>query len=314
MPIEVERNGSTVRMGRLLAALIYLFVSMLSTWPSEADAAEAPYGLLELRDSQQALSLNDRMELLPDDAGHLSYADMSSPDIARQFSPIRGRIAFGYASSVYWFRFAVRNDTPNDKWIVQMDNPLIERIQMYASVEATPLRGNYPAYELKLPPGETTFVYFRLATDGEMTTPFKLFDPWTYQSTQTKYYFFFGLYYGLIAIVIVFVLILLYFTRDTAFLYYLIGVVSFGASNFIWNGLERTLFGSEHLQSAAYHLLVAITIWTFFPFFEKYWTRSGVSRRPISSCGRLWRCVPRERRLGLSFTGTASVLTYLCSS
>ncbi|MDG0813529.1 7TMR-DISMED2 domain-containing protein [Cohnella rhizosphaerae] len=158
-------------MGRLLAALIYLFVSMLSTWPSEADAAEAPYGLLELRDSQQALSLNDRMELLPDDAGHLSYADMSSPDIARQFSPIRGRIAFGYASSVYWFRFAVRNDTPNDKWIVQMDNPLIERIQMYASVEATPLRGNYPAYELKLPPGETTFVYFRLATDGEMTTP-----------------------------------------------------------------------------------------------------------------------------------------------
>ncbi|MFC5471577.1 ATP-binding protein [Cohnella suwonensis] len=258
-----------MRKGGVIAALLYLIVGILLIQPSEASAAEAQKGLLELPNPQHAYSLNDRMELLVDDSGNLSYEEILSPDISRQFKAIHGQIAFGFQSSVHWFRVAVRNETSNDTWIVQMDNPLIEHIQFYSTVEAKPLRGNYPAYEVKLPPGETTAVYFRLATEGEMTIPFKLLDPLTYHDTQTKYYFFFGLYYGLIAIVIVFVLILLFFTRDTAFLYYLIGVVSFGASNFIWNGLERTLFGSDHLKSAVHHLLVYITIWTFFPFFRK---------------------------------------------
>lgn len=252
-----------------LAVLLCLMVNTLLFQPSEAGAAEAPDRLFELHNPRQAYSLNDRLELLTDDGGELTYEDILSPDIGRQFSAVQGRIAFGFRSSAHWFRIAVLNETSNDTWIVQLDNPLIEHVQLYATVEAQPLGGNYPAYEVKLPPGQTASFYFRLATDGEMTIPFKLFDPWTYHDTQTKFYFFFGLYYGLIAIVIVFVLLLLWFTRETAYLYYLIGIVCFGASTFIWNGLERSLFGSGHLKSAAYHALICITIWMFFPFFRK---------------------------------------------
>lgn len=130
-------------------------------------------------------SLGGTLAILADPTGELTIGDVSAgrPDLA--FTPIPAMLAEGYRKGAIWVRFSLSAPPSIDRWLLQIERPLLENVALYvpdgvggftisAPRRIHPGDGDgadaYPTiFPIAVPPTEAEY-YLRLQSSTSMTT------------------------------------------------------------------------------------------------------------------------------------------------
>jgi len=253
MPATILHH--TARIATLVCALIA--AALLS--PADARAAET----LVLTDAGSRYPLGTRCDLLEDRAGTLTVADVAGPSLASSFRPLDAAVPnFGYTRATYWFRFSLHNTAdPRREWLLVLPYALIDDVRLYtpdgargftehASGRLNPASksGNFNRhFTLPLPPlARPTVCYVRVASKDSLPVPLEVREARQYRDHITRDHHVFGLYYGIIVVMVLFNLIIFIVTRDRNYLLYSGTLVSLhGLTQLGINGFSAHYFGDS---------------------------------------------------------------------
>lgn len=161
---------------------------------------------------------------------------------------------FGFTKDVFWVRFALENHSKAKEWYLHLSYPLLDKVEFYEKDASTQnwkiqkVGDSYPfskrefsdrsfVFPLSLEKNKTTVFYFRIESEGTMQFPLIVYSPKKFLVHRVKEEFAFGIYYGILFVLVVYNLILLFMLKDIGYLYYLLYVINYGASQSILNGL-----------------------------------------------------------------------------
>lgn len=121
-------------------------------------------------------------------------------------------------------------------------------------------------YQVSLEPNEKATLIYRIRTKGNIAFSPILYSNNAFIKHEQGENLFYGIYFGVLLIIIVFSFIVYFSTRDNSYLHYLLYIITFGLFLFAWNGLGFQYIWSEStwFQNRAITLLTFF--WIFFAF------------------------------------------------
>lgn len=158
---------------------------------------------------------------------------------------------FKNLESVYWIRYEITNDVKEDKkWVLELIDPHINEIEFYSEKGQLIQKQGFlldfgmrkylhknHVFDISIPKGETRIYYCKLKSKSQVAFSAKLQTNDFFTSYSLNEYFFLGLFYGFMLIMIAYNLILYLFTRMDTRIYYALYVVSAALNSVAEDGL-----------------------------------------------------------------------------
>lgn len=266
-------HARTFRMGLwLIGLLLCLTCSGLAR-----SAALVPV-IVDAR--TDTLPLGTQLQWRDDPDGRLGFADVAAPGADATFQPSQRAVPnFGFTRSTYWFRMRLENRDPRQHdWLLENQYPLLDHLDVYLRTpdgRVTVVRGgralpygsraiDHPnlVFRLPLAPGVPTEVYLRVQTGGSLQLPLQLWRPDAFAARDRTELFVLAAFYGLLAAMFCYNLLLFLSLRDASYFYYVLYVASFSLFQFSLNGLAFEYLWPESprwgLQSTPFFLSLSL--------------------------------------------------------
>jgi serine phosphatase RsbU (regulator of sigma subunit) len=179
--------------------------------------------------------------------------------------PTQEKPNFGYTLSSYWCKFEIENstNTPQTRWL-EIQYPLLDSVWLYEVdssqniVQVRLVGDKMPFSEREIKDADLAFIlkidarknktyYMRFRTEGTMSFPLVLWQPQAFTEQTASDRFGFGIYYGIIIVMIFYNLFIFFSLRDKAYLYYVLTIASIALFQLAFNGL-----GFEYLWGNFY--------------------------------------------------------------
>ncbi|WP_338554327.1 sensor histidine kinase [Paenibacillus sp. KS-LC4] len=253
----------------------WCFLAILAMWvfstgivqTAHAGDDTAAAAKLIARDGAGVYSVNYNMAILEDKEGSWSLTDVQSPKLQNQFVPVEGKSSFGYTRSVYWMKITIRNESRSEYWQLSLQNPLMDHFNVYSSAEVKRIRHHYPSYSLQLPAHLDTTIYMRFETPGPFIIPMRLTEPDAIYEKTSLEFVLYGLYYGIILTIVMYMLSLYASIRNSSYIFYVLYILCYSASQFVWDGLALQLLGENWFTTGGGGILFASPVSTYEFFF-----------------------------------------------
>ncbi|MGC4060365.1 MAG: 7TM diverse intracellular signaling domain-containing protein [Aquabacterium sp.] len=251
------RHACLTLRQRFLCWLACLCVCLCVSLCACTAAHAGPLPVLRIPDGANAMLLGQHMQLLRDEDGRQTLADVQDPNRDADWQPSHAdAINFGLSRAVGWARISLRNDGPAEmRRVLDLDSSLADYVDVYivqpdGTLSETMLTGDRRpfadrplklrtlAVPLQIKAGARIDVYLRLQThDGlhEIIMP-TLWQPQAFASHVQSDTLAFGLYYGVLITVLLYNLFLFVSTRQAGFGYYLLYVASVLMWSFSFRG------------------------------------------------------------------------------
>lgn len=196
--------------------------------------------------------------------------------------------SFGYIRAAYWFRFIVKNEDQQARFIIlSLENPNIDFVTFYAldkngkaqrigssgdhlEHQAWSFSSRQPATLVELEAGEVReiYVHARNAHSGNMLLPFRVWEGNHFQVYQQGYHLIWGLYLGFLLINIALSFSAIFLLRASIFAWYglfLIATLSYTTVSFgfTYQYLTGAFAGSNDLLRTYSLLFLSIFILRF---------------------------------------------------
>jgi hypothetical protein len=195
---------------------------------------------IHLTDQDEDLIIQGReAEWLEDPSGTKTFEDFQSGGI---FSKSENRELRNFnPSSVYWIRFQVKNNASRDhKWVLESLTPNIKELEVWIPDESGQMRKHtsgllhqkskrYPHknYVFDLPSTLTSYsVYARVYSPNDTGLEFKIRSQHYFTAYALYEYFFLGIYYGCLLLMLVYNLLLYLTNKEKVYLFYSLYVCS----------------------------------------------------------------------------------------
>jgi len=239
-----------------------------------ATAAAAELPPLVLDDARGSYRLGTHLEVLEDPTGALTIEQVASPDVAARFAPSPDAVPnFGLARSAFWARIRLREERPAlGGWLLEVDWPVADRVSLYLPAAAggfverqagdllpftsweIPYRN--PTFRLPLAPGRDETIYLRFSGEDTMLLPLTVWSGAAFTEKRRREAFVYGFYYGILAILITYNLVLLFTLRDRSYLDYVLLISAWGLYHAALNGFttEYLFPDSPELARWAIHI------------------------------------------------------------
>jgi len=241
-----------------------LLSAALAAWALGSQGASVP-----LPGEARAVPVGMYAEALEDPDGRLRLADVSGPGLRRGFVPLgKAMPNFGYAYSAYWLRFRLPLQTERllvPMLVLEIRFPSLDEIELYVPYRAADGAVSYREHRAgDLLPWDAREVkhrnfvfriptegladapsYLRLRSDSVLTAPIYLWRPERFIAADREGQFVYGMFYGLVAALFLYNLMLLVSLRDPTYLWYVLYVAAFGvflaafdgfAYQYLWPG------------------------------------------------------------------------------
>jgi signal transduction histidine kinase len=229
--------------------------------------------------------LGRHIEILEDPTASLTLADVVAPERAGAFRSAATDVPnFGLTGSAYWVRFAWRTTgTVAREWLLEVPWPVVDSVTAHLpgadggtvrrqAGDATPFRAwdvehRNPTFRLALPAAGEGVVYLRFAGDDTMLLPLTLWSADAFERARRSQAFWYGVFYGVIAILIVYNLALWFITRDPSSVYYVLLISAWGfyhaslagfATQYLWPTSPAWATRSIHLAAVLAFALSAV--------------------------------------------------------
>lgn len=229
---------------------IAVFLLLLAVaFPRHADAATAG-----------RTSLNASLEVLEDPDGLLPLSGVTGSARGR-FVPLGDRSpSFGFSKSAYWvrFRLPVRDA---QAVLLEIDYRGLDDVSLYLpgpdgylekhSGDLLPFSNREIAHRLEVfsIPAESAawddWFYLRVESKGPIVFPLIAWTPEAFAAHDREERFVLGMYYGAIAVMLLYHLLLFFSLRDRNYLSFVFFILGFAAAQLIENGLAFELLWPE---------------------------------------------------------------------
>ena len=252
--------------------------------------ASAVHGIVAPGIDSGGISIGRDVEVLEDPAGLMRLEDVLQPDAARRF--VRNDTAalnFGYTASAYWLRFDLRPDPDHAvPLLLELRFPSIDAVEFYRPLHAADgslrhalslagdlrqwqereIKHRAHVFRLDAPRAGVDTFYMRVASAGVLTVPLFLWQESDFIETDRHVQLVFGAFYGLVAAMFLYNLLLYFFLRDPLYLLYVLYVGAFGMFLFVFDGYAfqylwpRSVWWANH--SIATTLALALAFGSLF--------------------------------------------------
>jgi len=252
--------------------------------------------VLEFTPEQKKVSLFSYIEVLRDPDHQLTIEDVSSPAFVKQFQPeTRTGNSFGFSKDTFWIRFSLKQATTlQERLFLQLEYPLMDQVTLYvpdgeghfsASTSGDSLPFSHREvkhrtflFRLPVHTEQMRTYYMRLQTEGSMQFPITLWTVSTFIENQEVDNFFFGIFYGVMLLMLLATLISYHKMKDSLFLYYALYLLSFMLFQHSLNGFSFQFFwpGSTWWTSRASSFFIGFVVFCALLFTGKFlniWTK-----------------------------------------
>ncbi|MBP7736079.1 MAG: PAS domain S-box protein [Spirochaetes bacterium] len=265
------------------------------------DPGAAPAGerTINLEDPVEARSIGPVVDYLEDPGSNLSIGTVSSPAWDRRFKHhIDDSPNFGLTNSAYWIRFTLRNPLAKPiPFDLVVDYPLLDDIRLFVPEEGgtftmkksgdtipfSEREFKHPGFvfPLVIGPGKKT-CYIRVKTSSAMTIPISVMSREGLYKSMMLDNWLYGLYYGMMLIMLVYNLFLFFSVRSRDYLFYSLYILAFllatlairgHGTQFLW---PATPFLSD---TSLYNFIFIATYMLFAREFMNTWSLSSLLDR-----------------------------------
>lgn len=278
----------------------WIFALALYVWIACAQAGQAP------TETESPPSV--RTEMLVDEDGSLTIADVVSGSPAQRFEPMNGPLALGFTRATIWIRLTVLTEQAQTRWL-EIDHALLDsaqffdqdaqgRWQSHLPSSAQDSLGRHPAsrhpvFELHLPAQTSQVYYLRLQSQTSMSVGLHLWRPQDLMGSMGMETFFWGLISGAYVLVIVFYAMFWLWTRERLHLYYALYIFSNFMASFLTGAWHHTLgiplSTSQHITVLGLFICLPVLLANLFSTeyvrSHEYWPR--LTRIYIGLCALL---------------------------
>jgi hypothetical protein len=229
---------------------LFLFILLIFCFPLFAEKIN-PRTITLLDDKTEEYQLGLALEIDRDTISK-SFEDIKSSTRFQESKQVIPN--FGFTRDIFWLRFTLENQTSKKDWYLYLSYPLLDKIEFY---ERDAVTGKWKiikagdsylfgdrqfndrsfVFPLSLEKNKKYQYYIKMQSEGTLQFPLTIYSPKKFLQHREREEFAFGVYYGILLVLIIYNLILLFMLRDIGYLYYLLYVINYGACQSILNGL-----------------------------------------------------------------------------
>ncbi len=214
---------------------------------------------LSVKDSDEKIFLGNRCETLEDKTGSFNVYSIISGEYNGNFKQVKSMIPnYGFTKSVYWVRFNLNNESLSKfSKVLEIAFPLLDKIELYIfssrnghqdlsqheitgrdfSFKSRIIEHRNFVFPFVMHPEEKLTFLLRIETDDGMIFPLSIWKPEYFTKRVQVEQFLFGIYYGIIIVMILYNLFIFISTRDRNYLIYILYITFFGMFQLAMNGL-----------------------------------------------------------------------------
>ena len=214
---------------------------------------------ITIKDIDDKVFLGNRCETLEDKTGKFNVYSIISGDYNSSFKQVKNTIPnYGFTKSVYWVRFNMLNDSMNHfSKILELGFPLLDKVQLYIFAdrngkiellqhETTGRDFSYHnrriehrnfVFPFNIQSDERLTFLLRIETDDGMIFPLTIWNIDYFAQRVQVEQFLFGIYYGIIVVMILYNLFIFISTKDKNYMIYILYITFFGFFQLAMNGL-----------------------------------------------------------------------------
>lgn len=257
----------TQTVNSLIPCLLFLFFS--------SSSAFATTELLTVSELTKNVALGHYIEIFEDPTAEMEFEEVSAPGVRDQFkSPGVDVPNLGFSSSAVWVRIQIRSDDDNSShWFLEVDYPPLDEIALYfndgnkihkrVSGDMFPFKQrdihyHNVVFDLELLSRERYDIYLRVKTTGSLQIPLTLWQPKAFTEKVNNENYLFGIYCGIMFVVIFYNLFLYFSVRDYSYLHYVIYVLFFAVVQMVLFGFAYEHFWPESPWLANHSLVICL--------------------------------------------------------
>jgi diguanylate cyclase (GGDEF)-like protein len=218
------------------------------------------------------------IEVLEDRNGGLTIAGVLRPENEARFTLNQTWAPnFGYTRSTYWLRFRLPAAAfAGEALLLEIRFPSIDRLELFLPEgdgwrvvrggdtlpwDAREVKHRNHVFRLPRPasPGPHDY-YLRVASDSVLTVPVFLWRPEAFARHDHLVQLALGMFYGLLAALVLYNLMLYFTVRDRAYLFYVAYAASFAVYLFTFDGLGYQYLWPESVWWANHALATALAL------------------------------------------------------
>ncbi len=183
------------------------------------------------------------MSYIEDKSGKLEFKDIKSSDKFIRWK--KEIINFQVSESTFWLKFTVYNQDNIQKNFIEVTQPLLAEVNLYYADSnqhySVAVAGqDYPfhkrkykqtpnfLFDLNLRPGEEKTYYFKIRGNAQVLVPIQIISKAEFDSAILSQTLWFGIYCGIIAIMVLYNIFIFLTIRDKSYLYYVLHTLFVG--------------------------------------------------------------------------------------
>ncbi|MEW6272966.1 MAG: 7TM diverse intracellular signaling domain-containing protein [Thermodesulfobacteriota bacterium] len=217
-------------------------------------------------------------EVLADPGARLTIADVAARDGFRGSVRSADEVPnLGLTSAAYWVRLVVRAPAgAATDWLVEVPWPVVDSVTFYSPdvaggfseqragdlvpFAAWPVPYRNPTFRLALAPGEEKALFLRFAGDDTMLLPVRVWSTSGFAAKRLGESFTYGFYYGILAILIAYNLVLFFILRDANYLSYVLLIGAWSLYHASLNGFATQYLFPESPRLARWSIHLAASL------------------------------------------------------
>ena len=234
-----------------------------------------------LADSVNLLNIGKQVDLYTDVSSCLPIDSILKPYYQERFFRSASDVPnIGSTKSALWCRFVVNNKSGR-QWYLRVDNAYLDTVQVFVKdgngIIKKELGRDYP-YDLREFKSINFVIPLKLARDSLITVyvrakhyivhvPLQLGQIRPVVESETNYNLFYGVFFGIVGIMLIMNLIMYFSMRDISLVYYLCYTACFGLYTLITKGFVPLLLPESVLAWNQYSPLIIYCCGFFVPMF-----------------------------------------------
>jgi signal transduction histidine kinase len=217
--------------------------------------------LVTLEQQTGEYALGQTASILEDRDGKFSIEQVASPSLASAwFASTSVAPNFGFSHAVYWLKVNVRNASDVSKWLFELNYVSLDRIELYCpdaknrgsfirkvsgdnlKFSEREIRHRTFVFSCDLPYGEQTTLYFRGESQGSHQYGITAWHPIKFAENKSEEQLIFGMFFGIIAVMVIYNLLLYKVLRDSNYINYILYVTGYSIFEISISGLGSQYF------------------------------------------------------------------------
>ena len=221
------------------------------------------------------------IELLPQSEIYIDKSQKESIDTVKDknFTPSHSKlIGYGYSPNFdVWVRFLLHNHSDKSQhMLLEYANPLTSHVTFYKNGHLLQKDGLLsppqkphtinPVVEIVLEPHESSTYYVKASSHiTTMLVSLKLYEPHIFYDKELKHQLILALFFGVMAIIIIYNFIVFIMTQEKSYLYYVLFFVGITFHHLIYRGFAHTyLFSAEMMEYTIHYSIFIVAFPAFF--------------------------------------------------